>query len=222
MRCPNCGSKSLETLKSKVSSSKSKEVNELLLKCEKCEKVFKESISQNKLVGCPLIISENEKSFKTTIDLLADEKLAVDDVLMSERGKVKITSLENKRSGRSESELAKDVVAIWANSIEIPARVGVSIDYIGDIESYKVDVARDFKFNIDDVVKIKGNMLRINSIKTEERKLRKGFSKADITKRIYGKPVDFKRFDYDLTDKIVISQNPEKKRKYYKKRKVPQ
>lgn len=222
MKCPKCGSKSLETLKSKVISSKSKETEELLLKCEKCEKVFKESISENKPISCPLIISENEKSFKTTIDLFPDVKLSLDDILMSEMGKIKITSLENERSGRSGSELAKDVVTIWANSIEIPARVGVSIDYIGDIQAYKVDVPRDFKFNIDDVVKIKGNMFRINSIKTEERKLRKGFSKADITRRVYGKPVDFKRFDYDLTDKVLVSQNPEKKRKYYKKKRLPE
>ena len=49
-----------------------------------------------------------------------------------------------------------------------------------------------------------GCLIKVNSLKTIERKLRRGFAKASVTKRVYGRPLDQKeRYDYDLTSKVV-------------------
>lgn len=206
MECPICGSESATTLKSKKISSKSKKMNELLLKCDECSFIFKNLTTEDKPQKFRLIISEHDISKKTFIDLYPSEELEIGNILLSDFGQVEITSLEIGQEKRVEKAIAKNISTIWAYSLELPARVGVSVDFSGNINSYKVDVDKDFKFSVGDNVKIKNYIFKINTIKTLERKTKTGFAKASVTKRIYGKPVDFKRYDYDLTDKIYYSK----------------
>ncbi|MCK9150896.1 HVO_0476 family zinc finger protein [Methanobacterium alcaliphilum] len=209
MKCPNCGSNSYEILKSKEETSKTKEINKLLLKCEECGNVYKEIITQDKPSDYRIIISEHENSRKEFVSLYPDEMLSTGDIIMVGESEVEITSLENKKEGRVDTSPASDVITIWAFSRDIPARIGISIDFKGVIISKKVDVDREFKFNIGDIVKLEEYIFKIRSIKTRERKMRKGFAKASVVKRIYGKPVDsFVRFNYDLTDDIVDRDKP--------------
>ncbi|RBQ24444.1 hypothetical protein ALNOE001_00860 [Candidatus Methanobinarius endosymbioticus] len=213
MECSICGSESVTTLKSKKISAKTKEINELLLKCNDCQSVFKESISESKPISIRLIISEHESSKKTSIDIYPDEKLTKGNLLLSDMGEVEITSLETKDGKRVESTITENISTIWTNSIEIPARVGVSVDLTGKVDSFKVELDRDFEFATDDFIKITAYIIRINVIKTQERKIRDGFAKARVTQRIYGKPVKFNNHDYDLTDKIVSRKGLEPKRR---------
>ena len=69
MECPICGSDEIEILNSKQKSSKKKLTEEYLLKCDECGHVFKDAISLKKPQPYRLIISEQDKSHKTTIDL---------------------------------------------------------------------------------------------------------------------------------------------------------
>ena len=203
MECPVCGCESSTTLKSKKISSKSKKINELLLKCNSCNFVFRDAITEDKPSNFRLIISEHEKSLKTFIELYPDEKLEIGNSVLSDIGQAEITSLETKQGKRVGSAEAKDVLTIWASSLEIPARVGISVDFSGKADSYKVDVARDFKFSVDDVVKIRSTIFKIKTIKTLKRLTKKGFAKASVIKRVYGTPVNLSSYDYDLTNKIV-------------------
>ena len=117
-------------------------------------------------------------------------------------GQVEVTSIEvgDKRVKKSKIE---DINTIWANSVEIPARIGFSVDLHGDVDSYKLDLDRDFEIAPGDVVKIDKHIVKVHVIKTQERKLTSGFAKAGIIKRVYSKPVKFNNFDYDLTKDIV-------------------
>ena len=47
-----------------------------------------------------------------------------------------------------------EIDTIWANYIDTPARVGISVDFGGRILSRKVEVDREFEFTIGDIVKI--------------------------------------------------------------------
>ena len=58
-------------------------------------------------------------------------------------------------------------------------------------------------------VKIGKYIARVHVIKTEERKLIKGFAKGRVIKRVYAKPVKFNHYDYDLTSYVVSSKKPE-------------
>jgi uncharacterized Zn finger protein len=116
-------------------------------------------------------------------------------------GQVEVTGIEvgDKRVNKSNLE---EVDTIWASSVEIPARIGFSVDLHGEVDSYKLDLERDFEIAPGDVVKIENHIVRVHVIKTQDRKLTSGFAKAGVIKRVYSKPVRFNNYDYDLTSNI--------------------
>jgi len=199
MKCPNCKSKSIEELKSKGKTSK-----ELLLKCNECGNIFREIVIIEKPLDCRVVVSEFEKTHKTFIKVNPDQILKVGDDIEADERPAEITSLENKRGGRIFKSPVKELETIWASYIDIPARVGISVDFGGRILSQKVEVAPDFEFTIGDVVKMGNIYFRINSLKTLERKMRKGFARASVTKRVYGRPFEEQQnYNYDLSSKVV-------------------
>ena len=201
MECPICGSDEIEILNSKQKSSKKKLIEEYLLKCEDCGHVFKDVISLKKPKPYRLIISEQDKSHKTTIELSPSDELEKGDVLLSELGQVEVTSIEIGDT-RVKKATIEDIDTIWANSIEIPARIGFSVDLHGEVDSYKVDLERDFEIAPGDIVKIDKHIVKVHVVKTQERKLTSGFAKANVITRVYSKPVKFNNYDYDLTSNI--------------------
>ena len=201
MDCPICGSDDIEILNKKQKTTKKKFTEEYLLRCEDCGHVYKNTISLKKPRPYRLIISEQDKSHKTTIDLSPSDELRTGDTLLTEFGQVEVTSIEvgDKRVEKSSLE---DVNTIWASSVEIPARIGFSVDLHGEVDSYKLDLERDFEIAPGDIVKIENHIVKVHVIKTQERKLTSGFAKAGIIKRVYSKPVRFNNYDYDLTKNI--------------------
>lgn len=201
MDCPICGSDEIEILNSKQKTTKKKFTEEYLLKCEECGHVYKNVVSLKKPRPYRIIISEQDKSHKTTIDLSPSDELRTGDTLLTEFGQVEVTSIEvgDKRVKKS---MLEDVDTIWASSVEIPARIGFSVDLHGDVDSYKLDLERDFEIAPGDVVKIENHIVKVHVIKTQERKLTSGFAKAGVIKRVYSKPVRFNSYDYDLTKYI--------------------
>ena len=201
MDCPICGYDDIEILNSKQKTTKKKFTEEYLLRCEDCGHVYKNTISLKKPRPYRLIISEQDKSHKTTIDLSPSDELRTGDTLLTEFGQVEVTSIEvgDKRVEKSSLE---DVNTIWASSVEIPARIGFSVDLHGEVDSYKLDLERDFEIAPGDIVKIENHIVKVHVIKTQERKLTSGFAKAGIIKRVYSKPVRFNNYDYDLTKNI--------------------
>jgi len=198
MKCSVCGSKSCEILKSKGKTSK-----ELLLKCNNCGNIFREIVEVEKPVDIRVVVSEYESSYKTFVQLYPDEFLEFEGVIDLNGRPAQITSIENNRGGRVMVCPVSEIVTIWATYIDIPARVGISVDYGGRILSKKVHVDREFEFTIGDVVKLGDILFKIRAMKTQDRKMRKGFAKAFVIKRVYGRPGDdLKRYDYDLTSKI--------------------
>ena len=201
MDCPICGYDDIEILNSKQKTTKKKFTEEYLLRCEDCGHVYKNTIALKKPRPYRLIISEQDKSHKTTIDLSPSDELRTGDTLLTEFGQVEVTSIEvgDKRVEKSSLE---DVNTIWASSVEIPARIGFSVDLHGEVDSYKLDLERDFEIAPGDIVKIENHIVKVHVIKTQERKLTSGFAKAGIIKRVYSKPVRFNNYDYDLTKNI--------------------
>ena len=202
MECPICGSDEIEILNSKQKSSKKKFIEEYLLRCEECQHVFKDVIYLKKPEPYRLIISEQDKSHKTTINLSPSDELEKGDVLLSEVGQVEVTSIEVGDTRVNKAKI-EDIDTIWANSIEIPARIGFSVDLHGEVDSYKLDLERDFEIAPGDVVKIDKHIVKVHVVKTQERKLTSGFAKANVITRVYSKPVKFNNYDYDLTKYII-------------------
>ena len=202
MECPICGSDDVEILNSKQKSTKKKFTEELLLRCNDCQHVFRDTFSAKKPKPYRIIISEQDQSIKSTIDLSPSDELEVGDVLISELGQVEVTSIETNVK-RVKKALIEDIKTIWASSVEIPARIGFSVDLHGKVDSYKLDLDRDFEIATEDIVKIDTRIVKIHVIKTNERKTTSGFAKASVIKRVYSKPIKLNNYDYDLTKYIV-------------------
>ncbi|MCC7554169.1 MAG: hypothetical protein KO202_06765 [Methanobacteriaceae archaeon] len=202
MECPICGSEDLSVLKSKTIPSKKKETKEFLLKCNDCQHIFKDNISQKNPVNKRLIISEQERSIKTSIDLFPNEELAIGDILISEYGQIEVTSIEFDGK-RVKKAIISDIDTIWASSIEIPVRMGISVDLHGKVESYKVDIDRDIEISVDDIVKIEDYIIKIHTIKTNERRKNSGYANSGDIKRIYGRPAKLNNYDHDFTKNII-------------------
>jgi uncharacterized Zn finger protein len=214
MKCPTCGSNSIEVLKSKKETSKTQEIEKLILKCEECQTVFRETFNIDRPVDYRIIISEHESSRKEFIKIYPDDILSTGDILKVGEETVEVSSLENKKGARVNKSVASDLVTIWASSLDILARVGISIDYHGLVRSYKVDVERDFVMSVGDVVKLGEVFFKISSIKTTEKKIRKGSAIASAIKRVYGKPFDMKvPYKYNLTNNISKSPTIYERRK---------
>ena len=201
MECPICGSDDIEILNSKQKESKKKVMEEYLLKCFDCGHVFKDVVSAKKPKMYRIIISEQNKSHKTSIELSPSDELKVGDILLSDVGQVEVSSIEVDDT-RVKKSIVEDIDTIWATSVEIPARIGFSVDLHGEVDSYKLDLERDFEIAPGDIVKIENHIVKVHVIKTNDRKLTSGFAKAGIIKRVYSKPVKFNNFDYDLTNNI--------------------
>ncbi len=201
MECPICGSDDIEILNLKQKESKKKFMEEYLLECLDCDHVFKDVFSAKKPKMYRLIISEQNRSHKTSIELSPSDELKVGDILLSDIGQVEVSSIEVNDT-RVKKSIVEDIDTIWATSVEIPARIGFSVDLHGEVDSYKLDLERDFEIAPGDIVKIENHIVKVHVIKTNDRKLTSGFAKAGVIKRVYSKPVKFNNFDYDLTSNI--------------------
>jgi uncharacterized Zn finger protein len=199
MKCPLCDSESNEIIK-----SKGKTTREILLKCNECGNTFRETVNIPKMVECRIIISKFEDSQKKNLKLYPDELLRVGDIMLVDDEEVKVTSLENNRGGRVQRSEVSLLETIWASSLTGPVRVGISVDFGGRILSRKVEIERDFQFTVGDVVKMGRTLFRIKSMKTIDAKIRKGSSRAEDTKRVYGQPLNSRDdFQYDLSPKVI-------------------
>jgi uncharacterized Zn finger protein len=199
MKCPLCDSESNEIIK-----SKGKTTREILLKCNECGNTFRETVHIPKMVECRIIISKFEDSQKKNLKLYTDEVLRVGDVLLVDNEEVKVTSLENNRGGRIQRSEVSLLETIWASSLTGQVRVGISVDFGGRILSRKVEIERDFQFTVGDVVKMGRTLFRIKSMKTIDSKVRKGSSRAEDTKRVYGQPLNSReKFQYDISRRVV-------------------
>jgi uncharacterized Zn finger protein len=200
MKCPGCGSELYLILKSK----EGKRSKELLLKCAECETVYKRSVTKKTPIDCRIIISEYGNSTKTYLKLYPDEMLEVGNVLDLKGLEVEVTSLETKRGARVNRGLVSSMETIWASSLSMPARIGVSVDFGGRTFSKKVKVERDFEFKVGDVIKLGKTLFKVHAIKTNTQRLRRGAARASTIRRVYGRSVDQNEFcNHDLSTRVV-------------------
>ncbi len=204
IRCPICGSESYEVLKSKLEKSKGKISRRLLLKCEDCKTVYRETIIEKEPIDCRIIISKHEVSEKKHIKLYPEDILKIGDVLAVDDGSAKITSIETKKGARVKKSIVSDIETIWASSLDIPARIGISIVLNGRTFSKKVEVDRNFEFRVGDIIKLEDFVFKIHTIKTTTARLKRGFAKASVIKRVYGRFLpEGGGYNYDLSHKVV-------------------
>ena len=95
MVCPMCGCEEYTILK-----SKGKKIKDYTVQCITCSHVYHEMVEEAQEIEVRVIISEFERSWKTTIKLYSDEYLEVGTLLYIDDIDVEVTSIENKEGIR--------------------------------------------------------------------------------------------------------------------------
>lgn len=201
MSCPMCGCEEFEILK-----SKGKKIKELTLQCDECGHVYRQTQEQAREIEVRVVISEFEHSWKTSIKLFSDEYLECGTLLYIDDKEVEVTSIENSESIRVYECPVIDIQTIWVKSLDTLARIGLSVDNHGNVLSYKLEIEREFIFEVGDVGQVDGVKFKIYGFKTLERSMKKGYAYAKVIKRVYAKllsPKDKSRIKYDLSEYVI-------------------
>ncbi len=212
MTCPSCGFDEYEILKTKGKKNK-----ELLVKCDNCGHIYRDTAPEEvKSINVRVIISEFERSWKTSVELYSDEYLEVGTMLYIDDKDVEVTSIENSEEKRVYECPVVDIRTIWVKSLDTLARVGLTIDNHGTVLSHKIEVERDFIFSIGDIGEVNGLKFQVYAFKTLERNMRKGYAYAKVIKRIYGRLLprkDKSRVKYDLSEYVIKTTIKDKDKK---------
>lgn len=204
MKCPNCGSRDLEILKSETEIKKHKEIKRALFRCRKCDTVFRDVLGREIPIKINVIVSKYEKSWKEKIFVLPSKKFSVGDIIQTESGASKITSIEKSDGTRVKKCKAQDIDTLWTVTLEKPARIGLSIGFGGEILSKKLEVDRNLTFGIGDTIKIGKHVVKIRAIRTKKKTIRTGSDKAKNIKRLYTVPLKPDApYKYDLTSLVI-------------------
>ena len=201
MSCPMCGCEDFEILK-----SKGKKIKELTVRCDECEHVYRQTQEQAREINVRVVISEFEHSWKTSVTLFSDEYLECGTLLYIDDKEVEVTSIENSESIRVYECPVIDIQTIWVKSLDTLARIGLSVDNHGNVLSYKLEIEREFIFEVGDVGQVNGVKFKVYGFKTLERSMKKGYAYAKVIKRVYAKLLpskDKSRVKYDLSEYVI-------------------
>ncbi|MDK2988158.1 HVO_0476 family zinc finger protein [Methanothermococcus thermolithotrophicus] len=195
LECPSCDDVTPHDILKKVESKKHVKYTVKCLDCGHVHEVEKTV----KLKDVKIIISRFDESEKKVIQVPTNEILSVGDKIEVFGENVEITGIETDK--RVTSSKAESVKTLWAKSIDIPKKVGISINNRGITYSINILVPQDYVFEEGKVYKIKSSFFRIKMIKTE-----KGNFKREVArkiKRIYADSTKPLRKHEDLTDYLI-------------------
>jgi uncharacterized Zn finger protein len=185
-QCPLCKAETLHrVIKGKVGEKKT--VLEALVKCSQCDHVHQDVIRAQRQVQIPVILSEQQTSQKTVMEVPENEIIKVDSEFQLDRNNIKITSIEvgNKRVPEAE---ANEISTLWAMKFD-KIKLKISINKGSKTLNRTIWAVPDEEFFIGDVMKIKGLSLAIHAIKTRDKKVKKGSVVARDIVRLYAKAV---------------------------------
>ena len=144
--CPACSPR-LETVHEVL-----KPGGHVTVRCTDCDHVHKEQLPAQHTVDTDVVISQGGESFSATVDVPADEDLAVGEEFLLETEDavmtVRITSLETA-DGRTEAAPAAEVQTIWSRAV---GNVAVDVTMHpkdgqhDETESFKLQVPGDYEF----------------------------------------------------------------------------
>ena len=142
-QCPNCDQETLhKVLKGRVGKNKQLTLD-CTIQCSSCNFIHHTTISDKKMIKVPIIMSMDERSIKTSIELHPDEILNLDQELILDENNVTISSLE-VGPNRVKSAMAKDVIGSVKTTKGIVTIIRVDTKHLAKI---------GFKIQQNDIIK---------------------------------------------------------------------
>lgn len=187
LECASCGEETLHRVIKGSLKEKKGLVLDALVKCSKCGIRYQSVIRTAVSISVPIIVSDQESSEKSEIELPADDMVNLGDEFHLDKGTIKITAIEIK-SKRVEVALAKDVTTLWAKKFD-KIKLGISINKGEKTLTRTLWAVPDEEFFVGDVMRIKGLSFAIHRIKTHKKSLKQGSAVARDIVRLYGKTI---------------------------------
>jgi uncharacterized Zn finger protein len=177
--CPAC-SPDLETVHEVLSPG-----GQATVRCGECGHVHKESLPEERTVECDVVVSQDGESFPATVDVPAEETLAVGEEFLLETEAavmtVRITSLETGE-GRTDEAVVEAVRAIWTRAV---GNVSVSVtahpkggDH-DETRSFDLQVPGDYEFTVGDTEALGSEEFTVEGILVRDDATRYDFEKLD-------------------------------------------
>ncbi|ABR55417.1 conserved hypothetical protein [Methanococcus vannielii SB] len=188
------------TLHEVVKEVESKKHLKLTVKCLECGNI--QTIEKSfKLKNVKIVISRYDESEQIVIPLAVGESIKLEDIILANDESVEVTSIETEDSRRVSESLIENVKMVWAKSVDVPKKVGISINSRESTYSFHILVPQNYVFEEKKVYRAGPNFFRIKHIKTEKGNFTRELARK--VKRIYAEPVKPLRDYEDLTEYML-------------------
>ena len=140
------------------------------VRCTACSHVHKEQLPEQRTETKDVVVSQDGESFSASVDVPADESLAVGEEFLLETDEaimtVRITSLEIDQ-GREEEAPAEEVQTIWTRGVG-NVSVNVTAHPKGgghdETRSFSLQVPGDYEFTVDETEELGGEEFTVEGI----------------------------------------------------------
>ena len=182
--CPECEEDTLHhIIRARFSTGKKTTLNGVA-ECTKCGFVHRIELSEEADIEVQLILSEGEKTEKTTIMLAPEEELEYGAEIMYGESTIKITKLERKGVSLKRAH-AREIDTLWAKKYDrIPVKLTISAG--PRTYSRKVWGTPEEEFEIGDLIRFREYTVTVKKILTRKGMVSRGFVKARDIVRVYG------------------------------------
>jgi uncharacterized Zn finger protein len=186
LECPKCGETMHRILKGRVSGKKGATL-ECVVKCSECGEVRKATIKREKPVAVKVILSDDDRSSRTEMDLLPGEEVVVGDKMILDGHEVEVSSIESE-GRRVDVALAKEVDTLWTKRAD-KVKVKFSISKGPRTLAKEMLALPDEEFYVGDMVELGRMKVVIHKIKCRDGMVREGSVQASSIVRVYAKGI---------------------------------
>lgn len=185
LECGTCGDITLhEVVHGKVSGTKL----HLQVRCRDCGTKSQHVRDEVSVTNVPVVVSEGDKSHRTTVEIETDDVILVGDELLVDGIPVQVRGIEVGTDKRVDSSPVRDIKTLWTVRFD-KVVVKFSINMGHRTKAGSQVASPDEEFTVGEMVEVKGVTAVIHRIKTWDRTLQYGSAEARDIRRIYGKAV---------------------------------
>jgi uncharacterized Zn finger protein len=181
--CPSCGEANIEVLHE---ASPDADRTDATLRCKTCDQVFKDVLEkQPTQAQVSAVISEGSQSRSTSLDVPAEDPIAVDDELYADGRRLLVTAVERDDGRRVDEAHPDDLGTVWCKTfdrVELPVAVNQGRKTWSD----EIQAQPEARFFVGDEMKLEGVDVEIHSIKTDDGIIHDGEARARDIVRLYG------------------------------------
>ncbi len=182
LECPTCGRTPHRVIRGRISKRK-EIVLEGVFRCLRCGFTRQETYREWLALEVPMIVSDRETSFQTTLELNPGEIVAVGNRFESEGRVIEVTGIE-ARGARVPEAVAEDVETLWSKRVD-RVQVKFSLNKGGKTLTSSLDVPPDEEFEVGMVVELGRDTGVIHRMKTNKGVLKHGAARAEELRRVY-------------------------------------